>query len=161
MRTAGEGGLSPFFASRAAVPHPVTVDGSQWQFCNPPLRANPVAGPCRAHLPARWKEKVYTSNVERPRRGFRLRLLEKVNCGTAFRLASAIVPRRRGKDCSASIQSARQGKLRTEAGCGLRRVRLFLCFRLTSRSAASVGSRMVSGRRTRSVGSIAECSPRS
>ena len=35
-------------------------------------------------------------------------------------LAAAIAPRRRGKVCSASIQPARQGKLRNGAGCGLR-----------------------------------------
>ena len=33
------------------------------QFCNPPSRTNPVAGPYRAYLPARWKGKAYTSTM--------------------------------------------------------------------------------------------------
>ena len=43
------------------------------------------------------------------------------------------------KVCSPSIQTSRQGKMRAEAGCGLRRGRLVPRFRLASRSAASAG----------------------
>ena len=49
-----------------------------------------------------------------------LAVADEFHVPQSFRLAAAIVPRRREKVCSASIQSARYGKLRTEAGCGLR-----------------------------------------
>ena len=101
-RTAGEGGLSLVFASRAAVPHPApicviqhhqyrvgigllqnkTVQGERTTphelqrlpFCNPPPLINPLAGPYKAYPLPRWKGKVSTSNYERPFRGFRCRL---------------------------------------------------------------------------------------
>ena len=68
----GRGRLVPRFrlASRSAA-----SGHSRQQFCNPPSRANPIPAHRMVYLPARWKEKVPTSNYERPHRGFRQRLI--------------------------------------------------------------------------------------
>ncbi len=77
----------------------------RWQFCNPPSRVNSVAGPYRAHLPARWKGKVSTSNGERPLMGFRWQLPKKVNCRTEPRNSAS------STDCRGRMRTAGDGGL--------------------------------------------------
>ena len=66
------------------------------QFCNSPLCQNPVAGRCRAYPLPRWKEKVHTFNSSSPFRGFRWRLLKKVNCKIGHRNLTCSTGRRGG-----------------------------------------------------------------
>ena len=76
----GRGRLVPRFrlTSRSAA----SGDG-RWQFCNPPSRANPAAGPYRAYLPARWKGKAYTSAMNVSLKVVGRRSPIEVDCRTA------------------------------------------------------------------------------
>ena len=75
------------------------------QFCNSPLCQNPVAGRCRAYPLPRWKEKVHTFNSSSPFRGFRWRLLKKVNCKIGHRNLTC------STDCRGGMRTAGEGGL--------------------------------------------------
>ena len=68
-----------------------------------------------AHPLPRWKEKVHTFNGERPHRGFRQRLLEKVNCRTACPLTAAMLLH--GSRCRTALRKAPSHSRMTDAAC--------------------------------------------
>ena len=79
-----------------------SVTGPCWNgspFCNSPLLPGLIVGDCKAHLLSRWKEKVSTSNGERPLMGFRRPLHEKVNCRTEPRNSACSTDYRADADC--------------------------------------------------------------